>query len=264
MEDEFESAETTEEHEETTEEVETQEEETTGTETQETEEETPEHTETEDKKAPVIPRKAYEDEKRKRQALEAKVKEIEAKVSTPAPKEPQTIEEHFDVNPEGVLNYLDQQIAAARSDYDESRERELLSQKTSLVARGMLNERHRQTRESSLSKLTTEIYKAVPDFEEKKPALVALAKEYGLDEKEASDIFDPAVIGETAVRMVKAWNKIHAERNAGKTMKTKEVKTPTKVEAAGTGGFSNKNANHKQLERAKESGNLDDWAALLE
>lgn len=219
------------------------------------------------KSQPVIPRKAYESEKEKRQALEKKVQELEQKISAPPPakREPQTIEEHFDVDPARTLGYVDQQIQAARAAYDTDKEQEWKDIKTDLVARGLLNQQTQQTKAGQIASVKSEIYKTIPDFDAKQPELVALAEEYGLTPQEATSIFDPSVVGDTAVRMAKLMNKVHAIVNASRTAKSKEVKQPTKVEAAGNGGFSNKTATvQRQLAKAKESGNLDDWASLLE
>lgn len=218
--------------------------------------------------APVIPRKAYQAEKEKRQGLEKRVQEMEqqlaaAKTAAATPKQPQTIEEAFDQNPEGVLTYVDQQIAAANAAYDPDEAQKWKDAKVDLVARGLKSQHQRQTKESHVAKINTEIYKAIPDFDTKRPELVALATEYGLTEQEAVDIFNPEVVGDSAARMAKVFNKVHTIVNAGKTAKAKEVKTPPRTEGAGTGGFSNSNPTNKQLNRAKETGNLDDWAALL-
>lgn len=211
-------------------------------------------------RAPVVPRDAFEAVTGKLKKLEQENEDLR-KRQEPAPvrREPQTIEEHFDVDPANVLGWVDQQIIAAQASYDEDKVREWQAKKTDLVARGLLN----QQRQQSVGTLSAEMYKAVPDFDAKRPELEALAVEYGLNKNEAADILNPAVVGETAVRMAKMLNKVHAIANAGKTAKTKEVKQPTKVEAAGNGGFSNNNQSQKQLQRAKESGNLDDWASLL-
>lgn len=220
----------------------------------------------EKKQQPVIPRKAYESEKEKRQALEREVRELREKATQPPPqpqKQPQTIEEFFDVDPAGTLAHVDKMIRDAQAAYDVDEAQKWKDAKTDLVARGLLNQQTQQTRESHIAKVNAEIYKSVPDFEAKRPELVALAEEYGLTSQEAQQILDPAVVGETAARMAKMLNKVHAIANAGKTAKGKEVKQPTKVEAAGNGGFSNNNQSQKQLQRAKESGNLDDWASLL-
>jgi hypothetical protein len=230
-------------------------------ETEEQQEETAEEPEQEaDHQAPTIPRKAYEVEKTKRQALEARIKELEQAKTTAAPaKQPETLEELFDVDPGAALTHVDRQIAAANAAFDADEAQKWKDAKTDLVARGLLN----QGRQQSVGAMNAEMYKAVPDFDTKKPELQALAVEFGLNEREAADILNPAVVGDTAVRMAKMLNKVHAIANAGKTAKTKEVKQATKVEPAGNGGFSNSNTTHKQLERAKASGNLDDWASVL-
>jgi len=263
------------EEEEYTEEQETAQEEVETTETEETEagvEETQAETEQEETetatKNPVIPRKAYQAEKEKRQGLEKRLQEMEqqlaaTKTATATPKQPETIEELFDVNPDAALSHIDQQIRAAKDAYDVDAEQRFKDIKVDLVARGLRSQHQRQSQETLASKINTEIYKAIPDFDAKKPALVALAVEYGLTVQEAAQVMDPAVVGDTAARMAKMLNKVHAVVNAGKTAKTKEVKQPNRTEPAGTGGFSNNNQTTKQLNRAKESGNLDDWASLL-
>jgi len=209
-----------------------------------------------------IPEKAYMEEKRKRQELEAEVKALKA-TPPPAAKQPQTIEEHFDVNPAGVLNYIDQQIRDAKAGYDDTKVAELQATKTDLVARGLLNSERKTSRETFLTKVNAEIYKAIPDFDDKKAGMVQMAKEYGLNDQEAEDIFNPEVVGDTAVRMAKMMARVYSVTNAGKTAKGKEVKTPMKTESAGAGGFENRTAQDKQLARAKETGSLDDWAKAL-
>lgn len=213
----------------------------------------------------VIPIKAYESEKEKRQRFEQENKELRQQLETavkPA-KEPQTIEEHFAVNPQGVLSYLDQQIAAAKAEFDQEKVTELVDLKANLAIKSMLNATAKTTQDAELAKLTSEIYKAVPDFDTKKPELIQVAIDNGLTEKQAHDILDPDMVGEAAVNMAKMLSRVHAIVNAGKTAKGKEVKTPMKTEPAGNGGFQNNNLSQKQLNRAKETGTLDDWAAIL-
>ena len=94
-------------------------------------------------------------------------------------------------------------------------------------------------------------------------AIQSLVEGKSLSIEEAAQVMDPTVVGDTAARMAKMLNKVHAVVNAGKTAKTKEVKQPNRTEPAGAGGFSNNNQPTKLLNRAKESGNLDDWASLL-
>lgn len=266
MEDEFEEvAEETPELEETLEAEETEQPEEAET-TEETEEAEPEAPQGK-KQQPVIPRKAYESEKEKRQALEREVKELREKAAAPAQpaqtKQPQTIEEYFDVDPAGTLAHVDKMIRDAQAAYDMDEAQKWKDAKTDLVARGLLSQQTRQTKEGHVAKVNAEIYKSIPDFDSKRPELVALAEKYGLTSQEAEQVLDPSVVGDTAARMAKMLNKVHAVVNAGKTAKTKEVKQPTKAEPAGNGGFSNNNTSNKQLQRAKESGNLDDWASLL-
>lgn len=208
----------------------------------------------------TVPVKALQAEVRKRQELETRIKELETRA---VPKRELTIEDHFDANPANVLGYLDSELLKAKADGDWSKVEELRDTKTNLVARGLLKSEQKAAIATTTSRINAEIYKAVPDFDAKKPELQALAQEYGLTEAEARDILDPNVIGETAARMAQMLNRIHSIANAGKTAKAKEVKTPTKVEAAGNGGFSNNDSTKKQFNRAKESGHLDDWAAVL-
>lgn len=213
--------------------------------------------------APVIPRKAYESEKEKRQRAERERDELKEQLSKAAPKQPTTIEEAFDMNPAEVMAYLDREMLNARAAYDQEKLEELRDQKNNLLARAVLNAEHRTSRETAVAKINAEIYKAVPDFEAKRSELVQLAEDYGLNKKEAEDILNPLVVGETAARMAKMLNKVHAIANAGKTAKGKEVKQPNRVESAGNGGFNNNNGTNAQLTKAKTTGHLDDWAAIL-
>lgn len=216
----------------------------------------------------TVPVKALEDERRKRQDLETKYKDLETRVkaqeSVPPPKkQPETLEELFDVNPEQALAYVDQQIRAAQGEYDEGKVAQWVQAKTDLVARGLINQQRQTSKGERVSRINVEILKAVPDFEAKRPELVKLARDFGLNDDESEQIFTPEVVGESAARMAKMMDKVYSIVNAGKSAKGKEVKTPPRTEPAGTGGFSNNSQNSKLLDRAKETGSTDDWARLL-
>lgn len=222
---------------------------------------------------PLIPRKAYESEKekrqeeqRQRQRLEQENLELRQKLESapqvPA-KKPETVEEHFDVNPKETMAWLNQQILTAKAANDYDKVEELKDLKTNLLERSVLNTETRTSTESRLSKVNAEIYKILPDFDSKKAELVKLATELGYTEQDAKELIDPSVVGDVAARSVKFLSEVYAMRNAGKTARNKEVRTPTKVESAGNGGFSNNDSTRKQFNKAKESGHLDDWAALL-
>lgn len=212
-----------------------------------------------------IPMPAYNSEKEKRQRYEQENKELRQQLETrqTQTRQPETLEEFFDQNPQSALAYIDNQISIAKSAYDADKLEELRETKTNLVARGLLNADAKTSRETTISKVNQEIYKTVPDFDTKRAELVQFARDSGLSEREAEDIFNPGVIGESAARMVKMVSRFHAMANAGKTGKGKEVRQPTKVEAAGNGGFSNNDVGKKQFNKAKETGKLDDWAAVL-
>lgn len=223
-----------------------------------------------DRQQPLIPRKAYESEKEKRQTyqteneqLKARLAQLEQAAPRQEQKPPATIEEAFDQNPSGTLAYLDQEIRKARSEYDTDKVTELVDLKATLATRGLLQFESRQSTAAQRAKLDAEIYKVAPDFDTKKSELIQTAKEMGFDEQTAADLFNPDVIGPAAIQAIKAFSRVNAMLNAGKTAKGKEVKTPMKTEPAGNGGFSNNDQSKQQFNRAKESGKLDDWAAIL-
>jgi len=208
----------------------------------------------------TVPVKALQAEVKKRQELETRLKALESQ--QPA-KQPQTIEEHFDANPAGVLNWLKEQRAAAEKAGEWEKSQEFEQKRIDLLERQVLLSGQRESKKTQTLSINHEIYKAVPDFDTKKAELVALAQELGLSEEDARDALNPEVIGESAIGMAKMLNNVYAIKNAGKTVMKKEVKTPMKTEPAGNGGFSNNDTTKKQFNKAKETGHLDDWAAIL-
>lgn len=182
-----------------------------------------------------VPLKALEEERRKRQEFEARVKALEEKQTAPPPKQPTTIEEHFDANPQGVLSWIDQQITAKEAELDDAAVRQLERTKINLLQRQVFMSTQRQEVQRRSEQVRREMLKVAPELETNEAALKATAKEMGYNDTDLENIFNPEVVGDFAVRALTAVKKFHDMKNAGKTLKTKEVKQPTKVESAGNG-----------------------------
>lgn len=185
----------------------------------------------------TVPVKALQAEVKKRQELESRLKAIEEKQAAPPAREPQTIEEHFDVNPAGVLHWIKEQKAAAATVNDYTRVDELEQTRINLLERQVLLSGQRESEKTQAITINAEMERAVPGFSAKREAIQQTAIKLGLTKEDAADIFNPSVVGPAAVRMAKAFAKAHEIMEAGEKLKLKGKPSPNTVE--GSGGPAN-------------------------
>lgn len=221
-----------------------------------TEEETTTTEEVEEPEEVKVPLKALQEERRKRQALEAQLKAAENK-----PKGQETIEDMFIRDPAGTLTSINAEIKrlAEEDPYGNAAQIETLRDlKTDLRERG---QSHQQAQAQEFVK---ELNTIIPDFMSKQRALTKFAvEELGYDMDELSESTNPQVVGKrSALATIRVIAKQYEKATAAKTVKQKEVATkPTAVEAPGTGAKPSAESIDRLMEEARETG---DWSKYLD
>lgn len=184
-------------------------------------------------------------------------------------KQPATVEEMFDRDPEGTLRYIDQEMSKHRTRLDGvdaldavKHIEELRSVKDNLLLRGINQSRKMGELNRISAEAQGEVLRAIPDFDKKEPILTDFAiKELGYSIEDIRFLTDPTNTGKYASKFIMQINKTYEIANAQKTAALKQVKIPPKQEAAGTGGGDDQGATYKTaLKRAMETG---DWTDVL-
>lgn len=156
------------------------------------------------------------------------------------------IYEAFDNDPQTVLKNLRDVLAQKKTESPFSEEViRLESLKDELIER-KIYQQERQTQVSQMTnQVNAEVYKAIPDFETKSEQLTKFASEdLGLTIDEIKALTNPAVMGPMAAKITVAVNKLYDIKNAGKSLKSKEVKKVPKTEKAGSGFAAPKEKTH--------------------
>lgn len=184
-------------------------------------------------------------------------------------KQPATIEEMYDKDPDGTLRYIDSQLSLERNKLDTGdafealkKIEELRSVKDALFLRSLSTQRRNNEVNTVVSNVKTAVLKAIPDFEKKEGELTKFALtelEYSLDDLRF--LTDPANTGEYAAKFILQVNKMYEMSKAKTSVEQKLVKTPLRQESAGTGGGEDNTATYRAaLKKAQESG---DWTEVL-
>ena len=203
-----------------------------------------------------------------RSELRREVDELKKKLETS--KKPQTIEEAFDQDPDGTMQYIDGQLgdlrgqAKAASDPDQKLEflssmEEIRAVRDRLVARGIANQRQMTNQQAVITEAVNKIYKAIPDFDTKQKKLTDFAiNDLGYSQAEVMQLSDPSIVGPGAVKFIKTINKFYDKENAKETLTQKEVKVPPKTEKTGKTGepFDKSAAYQRALKKAKDTGDF--------
>lgn len=182
----------------------------------------------------TVPLKALEEERRKRQEMAKRLEEVEKKLAPP-PKQPQTIDEFYEVDPKGTMDYLNNEIARLTEEdpFGNVRKIEnLRDTKEELRLRGATQRQNQQSR------FVTDLNKAIDGFDKKREALTTFAtSELGYTPQELAMLTNPGVVGhEAAIKTVKLINRQFEAKQAPATLKSKEVKPKaTQVEPPGEG-----------------------------
>lgn len=184
-------------------------------------------------------------------------------------KQPASIEEVFDKDPDGTLRYIDSQIAQARTKLDTGDAFEALKQieelrsvRDGLLTRSMSQQKKASQTSALAAQAQAEVLRAVPDFQKKEGALTEFAiKELGYSFDDIRFLTDVSNTGKYASQFVIQVNKMYEMAKAKSTVETKVVKTPMRQEGAGTGGGDDNAATYRaSLKKAQETG---DWTDVL-
>lgn len=160
------------------------------------------------------------------------------------PKQPETLEEAYDANPQEVTQYIDGELAklinedAAKNAVDIEQLRNL---KQTLAFREINTLRDQRQSQARSQQVMQKMISAVPDLETKQGALAKFAIEVlNYTSEELASATNPSVSGEAAVRTVSRINAAYEKFNASNSVHSKQKqKQPTKVEAPG-GEFTTK------------------------
>ncbi len=137
-------------------------------------------------------------------------------------QKPATIFEAYMQDPDGVSNYIDQEIlkASQEADYDTAEKLRLL--KTRLIEERTKHIERMISGEKLSSQVYGQILSAIPDYETKRPKLSEFAtKELGLTNEEIALLTDPRYTGNLAVKLTIAVNKIYDMLSAKKSAEEK-------------------------------------------
>jgi Txe/YoeB family toxin of Txe-Axe toxin-antitoxin module len=183
-------------------------------------------------------------------------------------RQPASIEEVFDKDPEGTLKYIESQIAEVRKGIDtdpfESIKKieELRAVKDNLLLRSITGQRRATELSRVESEVKSEVLRAIPDFDKKESKLTQFAlNDLGYTLEDLRFLTNPANTGKYATKFIVQVNKMYEMDKAKTTVEEKRVKTPPKQEGAGTSGGEDQAASYRQaLKKAQESG---DWSDVL-
>lgn len=205
----------------------------------------------------TVPLKALEEERRKRQELENRLREQEQARPTEQQK---TIYDYYEENPKAVIDYLNGEIARLSQEdpFGSAGQIEALrDQKVELRAWAEGRKREKENKFNA----------AISDLARDREGIAKFAVEQlGYTPAEYATLTDPLKVGESmAVKNLKLIKKQYDAANAGATVKNKEVrKQPNPVESS-TGEVKRPNNQLQKLkDQAMRTGSVTDWAAYLD
>lgn len=211
-----------------------------------------------------VPLKALQEERRKRQEYEARLKEVEEKIKPTA--EPPTIESLYLQDPQGVTSRINLEIAKLQNDdpYGNAEAIERLRDlKIELRETGINHRRAAETQQvHEMQSFVNDIARAVPDFQNKVQVLTEFAtNDLGLSDVAISQLSNPAIVGKEAAKdFIVHVAKQYEAKQAAATVKQKAVQPkPTTVEAPGTGSKPSAENLGNLFEEAKRTGNWDKY-----
>ncbi|MEW6095738.1 MAG: hypothetical protein AB1567_04320 [bacterium] len=190
-------------------------------------------------------------------------KEREAFKSQQVQFQPKSLEEAYFQNPAEVLAYLDNQIEAKQQEGEIDEVNKLMNVKLNLIAKRQEYTENMVRQREEEEKILADIKTQIPDFEIKASKIGEFAKkELGLTEDDILTLTNPR-LGKTAVRVITAISKIYDLHNADKNLQKKEgILSNPNIQPAGIVSGQSKNLT-SLLEKAKQSGLEEDWAAYI-
>jgi hypothetical protein len=156
------------------------------------------------------------------------------------------IYEAFDHDSKTVMQNLRQVLAQKKVESPNSDEVIRLEMLRDELMERKISQQENNTRLADMSnRVTADVYKAIPDFETKSEKLTEFATtELGLSIDEIKALTNPSIMGPMASKITVAVNKLYDIKNAGKGLKSKEVKKAPKTEKAGSGFAAPKEKSH--------------------
>jgi len=210
----------------------------------------------------TVPLKALEEERRKRQELEAKL--LERDSAPQGQQQQKTLYDYYEENPKATIDYLNSEIARLSQEdpYTNAGQIEALrDQKVELRTWAEGRKRDKETR------FNDEVAKIAPDYQKQRQEILKFAVEtIGYTKTEFESLVNPAIVGESiAVKNLKLIKRQYDAANAGVTVKQKETrKQPNPVEQS-TGVVTRKDTTIQQLkENALKTGSTAAWAKYIE
>lgn len=201
---------------------------------------------------------------RKSQELSEKLKTLddwrrereESKAKTP----PQTIEEAYDRDPEGVTRWIKSEISRLVNEdaYTNAAQIEnLRNQQTDLIRREVKQTREREAQQAKAAAYRDDIVSVLNSAKVDGNTLAKFAiEELGYSAEELEYETNPMQTGAKAVKAVERIARLYSKLNPKATAETKAVRpTPTKGQPPGSGMAPKQNVDlSKLLEKANETG----------
>lgn len=207
-----------------------------------------------------VPLKALQEEKRKRQEYEAKLKEIEERLNAvPQPKQEQSLEDIYAADPQGTTSRINAEIARLQND-DPFQNAEQIERLRDLKIE--LREKVQVRQVTSEKQFVAELQREVPDLQAKSDEYTKFALEQlGYDRETLATLTNPSIVGgKAAIKFVKAVATQYARANATQTIKAKSVQAqPTKTETPGSGSPPSNNELAEAWKTAEATGNFTDY-----
>lgn len=209
-----------------------------------------------------VPLKALQEERRKRQELEQRLKEKEQQ--KPEQQGNETVDQMYQRDPQGTISAINQEITRLVND-DPYTHAEAIERLRDMKVD--LRERNMQAQQVQAGRFVQELNMAVPNFQQKAPLLVEFAiNELGYSNETLAQFSNPQAVGpKAAIEFTAMINKAYESKKAIETVRQKQSQPkPTPTERPGDGAGSQQNVNIKQIkERAQSTGNYADYLEAI-
>lgn len=211
---------------------------------------------------------------RRQQTLAEKEKELDARLAkltnAPASQEPpKPMEQRVYSDPAGVMREITSKLAETNAQLHKAQEADdIFEVQKLLIQKDTLKDQYLAVQEvvTSASRETEAVFKAIPNFQEKAPKLVAFTHEVlgdnAFTQDEISWLTNPLVTGKMSTKLVHLINSMYdMKEKQAETVKTAEEKLkkpkPTKSVAPGGGGVVVPTKNLKSLQQRAQTTNDD-------
>ncbi len=171
------------------------------------------------------------------------IAEIKKQLIEQAKPKPSNIFEAYLQDPDGVSNYIDQEILKANQEADYETAEKLRLLKTRLIEERTKYLERMISGEKIYQQVYGTILSHIPDYETKKDKLTNFAiQEFGLTPEEIMMLTNPQITGALAAKLTIAVNKIYDKLHATKLAEQKIKKQTPSPLARASGAGSDKSA----------------------